>query len=1098
MYDSKVYGYVYGHERNFNDSFADAIMVASIDAINLKRRCIPCSDDEDFIVCPPIAGNATNQVRLAGVPVIQTGFAGYGVLENVTVRNGSLQHFFGCPFKDTCLETKLQTFAPNCADGHFGLLCGVCADGWALTSRGCIFCDNAKNLNMLVIIAGCVAAVALLWFKCANLDDTAMMHLALWTGIIQRTWPRVNQSLKILVSNVQIISRIPLMVDVDLPDPFAGIIQGIADIVDGAVDLIPAVACAFGGTFKRRLIARLCIPMGILFIIFLRHRYQVWKLVHTRMPIKPHMKKTWRLKIARALVRSELIHQSTGWSFAMVYLLFPSTAAIIMQSFYCRKIGENVRVLIADYTIFCTGPDGELTDEYMPLLAFGLFATLVWSIGVPTFFGFKLYRNRMTILAGNMNYAGIAYLRPLFQFFKPNCYMFEVFFMLEKFFMTGILVIVRTYLGGFFLANCLGIMAAILMLCAICKYRPSKTDPYNTGNIFSHAILIFTLCSMVALKYPQLETPWLTPLAVAGALLFLQLPFWAYLIRVSGKNLRNTYKQARIDSLNSIKRNQMMEAKSAAKEGTLTLTVTGVQGLDETATATAGAAATPGALYFVVFRCDELQYTKSTSEASSKEGEISDMMALAFWKLDPLSPVKESTEITVQLHRREEVAADVVDGDPLMVEYLVGQATLKVGSLLSGSAKAVDKVVWREPLEGHWHSLWKPGRRFLGTRQAEAIRVHAEFVFNPRPPQTFQIGGENPADKLYKMLARGDKIVGLHDTSVAAEKAEAVKQSAPSPRRRMWKGAKSVGVFKRPDEPTVYRVVKAALIGVGAAVDSRPVGAGKDDPLSMLSPGEKIHVLEIANLSNGQIRLRFERGWVSLLSTRGDKLVEFLSGTSIVDPERPPPNTFVRGTETVSSPSIYRAVKPARIRVGPETDSRPVGSGKDDPQSVLSPGEELTVLEVSKHGGKTRIRFTKGWVSLVSNSGDELFELVSGAAAVYNSDFNGSVAVLPSSAVVDRVRLDPQPPSSSRDVPSAPRVPTSVLTSPSSLPTRPVARSRRDLRGTSATSNRLAQRIAVRQEAGISGETNRSKREESDRKEDIVRKPRRLTPEGPK
>ena len=56
---------------------------------------------------------------------------------------------------------------------------------------------------------------------------------------------------------------------------------------------------------------------------------------------------------------------------------------------------------------------------------------------MPAYFGWKLYRNREVIQSGNFAFASIAPLRPLFMFFKPDCYYFEVFFMVEKLLLTG-------------------------------------------------------------------------------------------------------------------------------------------------------------------------------------------------------------------------------------------------------------------------------------------------------------------------------------------------------------------------------------------------------------------------------------------------------------------------------------------------------------------------------------------------------------------------------------------------------------------------------------------------------------------------------------
>ena len=140
--------------------------------------------------------------------------------------------------------------------------------------------------------------------------------------------------------------------------------------------------------------------------------------------------------------------------------------------------------------------------------------------------------------------AGIAALRPLFMFFKPHCYMFEVWFMIEKLLLTGVVRLISVYFGGFFLANGMALIINNFMLCLIvgeitrsvrlsrfatlkhsrslssvfcftvdgvddlsmvdgvAGTRPSKTDPYNTANIISHISTLATLVSTIVLKFP--------------------------------------------------------------------------------------------------------------------------------------------------------------------------------------------------------------------------------------------------------------------------------------------------------------------------------------------------------------------------------------------------------------------------------------------------------------------------------------------------------------------------------------------------------------------------------------------------------------------
>ena len=96
----------------------------------------------------------------------------------------------------------------------------------------------------------------------------------------------------------------------------------------------------------------------------------------------------------------------------------------------------------------------------------------------------------------------------------------------------------RVYVGGFLLPMGAAVAVTTYVLCLVVTKRPSKTDPYNTANIISHAITLVTLISSVGLKFPQPEDAWLTPALIGLALTIVQVPFWVYLVKVSFANLR--------------------------------------------------------------------------------------------------------------------------------------------------------------------------------------------------------------------------------------------------------------------------------------------------------------------------------------------------------------------------------------------------------------------------------------------------------------------------------------------------------------------------------------------------------------------------------
>ena len=126
------------------------------------------------------------------------------------------------------------------------------------------------------------------------------------------------------------------------------------------------------------------------------------------------------------MLRSRFCFEQSAWGFAVVYLLYPSTSAAIMDTFYCRRLSAgHLRVLMADYSVVCFNDDGTPTAEWAIGAGVAGCLFLVWSVGVPASFAWRLHRNREVIRNGNPGFAGIASLRPLYMFFKPDCYMFE-------------------------------------------------------------------------------------------------------------------------------------------------------------------------------------------------------------------------------------------------------------------------------------------------------------------------------------------------------------------------------------------------------------------------------------------------------------------------------------------------------------------------------------------------------------------------------------------------------------------------------------------------------------------------------------------------
>ena len=272
----------------------------------------------------------------------------------------------------------------------------------------------------------------------------------------------------------RLMPLLALLQGIELPEFLQTVLDALGDVVDGAAEALPGVACSVGGTFPKRLLFKVALPIALLLGILLSYHGRVWWLHHRTMPIVYEKGKSFRAKIARAVINMQMRENCCNWAFAVVYLLYPSTSTTILETFYCRKITDGEREHLSSachclsLRVHCMtvpetapllavlpfsrrpeGADGRLhhhvhdrrrqpqpgipageratppflalslpfDQRLMPLLAVlqllavGLFLAVFWSIGVPGFFAHTLYKNR-ELIRTNPKHASLRCLPP--------------------------------------------------------------------------------------------------------------------------------------------------------------------------------------------------------------------------------------------------------------------------------------------------------------------------------------------------------------------------------------------------------------------------------------------------------------------------------------------------------------------------------------------------------------------------------------------------------------------------------------------------------------------------------------------------------------
>jgi hypothetical protein len=183
-----------------------------------------------------------------------------------------------------------------------------------------------------------------------------------------------------------------------------------------------------------------------------------------------------KFKLHRAVVVANTGSSYSALIFAAIYLLYPSTSKAVFDIFICRQVAPQMSLLESDYGVQCWD------ETHWPFALVGAFFALVYplgaplprtvqlstaflrvrillcliiawrmvwsnkrgytiggnlpwgappSVGVPLYLGTFLWRNSDTVKKAP-DYIGIAHYKPLFQFYKQDCFMFEIFFMCEK------------------------------------------------------------------------------------------------------------------------------------------------------------------------------------------------------------------------------------------------------------------------------------------------------------------------------------------------------------------------------------------------------------------------------------------------------------------------------------------------------------------------------------------------------------------------------------------------------------------------------------------------------------------------------------------
>ena len=147
-------------------------------------------------------------------------------------------------------------------------------------------------------------------------------------------------------------------------------------------------------------------------------------------------------------------------------LAYPPLVDKIFAFFYCFEINSGTQYLAADYSVSCT------TFTYTVHWVLCLALVGIIPIGLPLFFGVWIWRERKSI----EDHAGPIHIENLYRDYKPEHPLWEIFQMLQKVVLIGLLAFIER---GSILQCLVGLVVTNSVLIALIRAQPYQKFQTN-------------------------------------------------------------------------------------------------------------------------------------------------------------------------------------------------------------------------------------------------------------------------------------------------------------------------------------------------------------------------------------------------------------------------------------------------------------------------------------------------------------------------------------------------------------------------------------------------------------------------------------------
>ena len=522
---------------------------------------------------------------------------------------------FKCPLEGACLADLtmadiLQGRNRACGTGYDGAstspLCATCDEGYTRRGRECSPCDEMQGGSIAIVV---VMVLALIFGVLSTMRlRSCAYHFQVGAALLRLMWPRINQSANLLITNYQILSGLPGRVRISFPAGITTVLRAMTTLVSIDILNLPGLSCLVGSSFYIKFLSNMLTPFVIVVGLHLLSRWHINRLRTVTMPMPPELdvepdsvgpkgskerssllRRSINFKICRAVVASKIQAPYYAGICFIVFIRFPAVTRMIFAMFRCRRVADvpsSVSLLEAAYEEECFEGDHKL------FFALGVFFLFAYTLSIPAWLLYRLNSYKDTIIGqpassdfrpafgvegergyraqvgtaaipGNPNYIEIAPFKPLFQFNKPNCYMFEIFFWIEKVLLVGFTELLASSIqDNTGIAQwLLNVSFTLFFLVLIAKYEPQLEPRYNTGQVLMHVFIIcFFIVSLLLNPRLDIKDSAVDNLEIVdNCLIASQIMLVLYLVLVSFEKMAQLWEQAKAQVEAELKAEQLIK-----------------------------------------------------------------------------------------------------------------------------------------------------------------------------------------------------------------------------------------------------------------------------------------------------------------------------------------------------------------------------------------------------------------------------------------------------------------------------------------------------------------------------------------------------------